>query len=280
MRSALVVTAVLLLTVGCAGPRTTRPPQLVPAWTATGLSNPESAIPDAAGRFLYVSNVAGEGDARDGNGFIAKLGLDGTLLQREWATGLDAPKGLALARGRLFVADVTRLVEIDAATGAVVARFDAPGAKFLNDVAIARDGAVLVADSGTAQVFALRDGRLETWLQHEQLGAVNGLLPERDRLVVTTMRGKLLAVDWDTKAITVLAEGLGDADGVVALGRGAYLVGEWPGRLFHVRADGTSVVLADTRADKRYINDFILVDGLLVVPNWEPSTVSAYRLQR
>ena len=280
MRNASVAFASLVLAAGCATAPPAGPPQLVPAWTTTGLANPESAIPDATGRFLYVSNVAGEGDAVDGNGFIARLGFDGAILERDWATGLDAPKGLALARGRLFVADVTQLVEIDTATGRTIARHAAPGAKFLNDVAVAPDGAVLVADSATAQVFALRDGRMETWLAHADLGAINGLLPERGRLVVTTMRGKLLAVDWGTRAITVLADGLGNADGVVALGRGEYLVSEWPGRLFHVRADGSNQTLVDSRADKRFINDFVLVDGLLVVPNWEPSSVSAYRLER
>jgi hypothetical protein len=279
MRLAIVLLMPLALLAGCAT-APPRAPQLVPAWTATGLANPESAVPDATGRFLYVSNVAGEGDAIDGNGFIARLGLDGKVLEREWARGLDAPKGLALAHGRLFVSDVTRLVEIDTATGAVVARHDAPGSKFLNDVALAPDGAVLVSDSGSARIHAWRDGRMDTWLAHESFGAINGLLPERDRLVVTTMRGKLLAVDWDTRAITELAGDLGNADGVVALGRGAYLVGEWPGRLFHVHADGTATTLQDSREGKRYINDFIVVGDLLVVPNWEPSSVSAYRLER
>ena len=280
MRTASIAFIVLLVASGCASQREVRPPALVPAWTVTGLANPESAILDAGRDFLYVSNVAGEGDARDGNGFIAKVSLDGEVLTREWARGLDAPKGLALAHGRLFVSDVTHLVEIDTATGRVVGKHAADGAKFLNDVALAPDGAVLVADSGTARIFGWRNGRMDTWLAHDELGAINGLLPEPDRLIVTTMRGKLLAIDWKTRAITVLAADLGNADGVASLGRGEYLVSEWPGRLFHVRADGTSSTLLDSRADKRFINDFLLVDGLLVVPNWEPSSISAYRLER
>ena len=121
---------------------------------------------------------------------------------------------------------------------------------------------------------------MSTWLEHESLRSINGLLPEADRLVVTTMQGKLLAVDWKTRAVTQLADGLGNADGVVALGKDAYLVGEWPGRLFHVTSDGKSTVLQDKREAKEYINDFILVGDRLIAPNWEPSSVSAYRLTR
>jgi hypothetical protein len=99
-------------------------------------------------------------------------------------------------------------------------------------------------------------------------------------MVVTTMQGKLLAVDWKTKAITVLAENLGDGDGVAPLGAGAYLVSEWPGRLFHVTPDGAQTVLMDTRTETILLNDFLLVGDTLVVPNWEPSTLTAYRVTR
>lgn len=265
---------------GCATQHASRPPSLAPAWSTSGFANPESALPSERGDFIYVSNVNGEGDARDGNGFISKVSLDGAILQREWVTGLDAPKGLALADGHLYVADVTALVEIDTRSGHAIARHEAAGAGFLNDVAVAPDGTILVSDSAKARIYAWRDGRMDTWLEHALLRSINGLLPESRRLVVTTMQGKLLAVDWNTRAITALAEGLGNADGVVALGDDAYLVGEWPGRLFHVTGAGTVSVLLDSRQAKRYLNDFILVDDQLIVPNWEPGSVSAYRLRR
>jgi hypothetical protein len=281
MRTCLV--AVLTLAVVSACATTTggapRPVRLTPAWTTPGLANPESALLAASGDFLYVSNVAGEGEARDGNGFIARLALDGTVLEREWARGLDAPKGLARRGDTLYVADVAQLVAIDAATGAVRARHPLPGAVFLNDVALAPGGAVLVSDSGSARIFAVDGNAASVWLADPRLDAINGLLAEPDRLVVTTMAGKLLAVDWHTHAITVLADGLGNADGVVALDGGRYLVGEWPGRLFVVAPDGSSTTLLDTRAQKTYLNDFLIVGGRLVVPNWEPGSVTAYDIE-
>ncbi|RNF82085.1 ATP-binding protein [Lysobacter psychrotolerans] len=269
------------LLAGCAGRAPSGgPPKLEALWSTIGLANPESVVPDATGRFLYVSNVNGEGDARDGNGFIARVALDGRLLQREWATGLDAPKGLALVGNRLFVSDVTVLAEIDATTGRLVARHDAPGAGFLNDVVATPGAGILVSDSARSRIYAWRDGRMDVWLEHELLQSANGLLAQTDRLLVTTMRGRLLAVDWNTREIRTLAQGLADADGIAALDDGSFLVSEWPGRLFHVRADGTSSTLLDTRQEKRYWNDFLLRGDLLLVPNWEPGTLSAYRISQ
>lgn len=255
-------------------------PGLAPLWTTPGFANPESVALSADGGFLYVSNVDGEGDARDGNGRIDRLALDGKLLQRGWATGLDGPKGLALRAGILYASDISALMEIDSGSGKVIARHEAVDAGFLNDVAFAPGGEVLVSDSAKSRIYALRDGRLEPWLEHELLRSINGLLPEAGRLVASTMQGRLLAIDWKTREVSVLAQGLGDGDGIAALGDGAYLVSEWPGRLFHVTARGTSSTLLDTREQKHYLNDFLLVGDQLIVPNWEPGSVSAYRLQR
>lgn len=278
--------AAVALLVACAEPAA--PPAVEKAsaelslseWRKTeGLANPESILAAPDGQF-YVSNVNGEGDAKDGNGFIATMAPGGAVLIRDWVTGLDAPKGMALKDGRIFVSDIDRIVEISTSARKVVARHAVRDAKFLNDVALAPDGAVLASDSGGARIYALKEGAVSVWLADAALNSINGLLPEASRLVVTTMDGKLLAVDWTTKAITTLASDLGQADGVAPLGDGAYLVSEWPGRLFEVKADGTSRVVLDTREAKVLLNDFLLIGDTLHVPNWEPGTVTAYRLSR
>ena len=38
--------------------------------------------------------------------------------------------------------------------------------------------------------------------------------------------------------------------------------------------------LMDSRAEKIYLNDFLLVDDVLYQPNWEPGTMTAYRVIR
>src|SRR5207237_1242927 len=76
-----------------------------PLWTLSGLAEPESVAASPDGRTLYVANVGGEGDVRDGNGFISRVSPSGKLIQREWVRGLDAPKGAVVSGGKLYVSD-------------------------------------------------------------------------------------------------------------------------------------------------------------------------------
>ncbi len=255
------------------------PPRLEQVWRIGGLANPESVALSADGAFLYVTNVNGEGEAEDGNGFISRVSVDGQMLEREFARGLDAPKGIMLGGDALYVADINEMVVLDAATGAIRRRVPTPGAQFLNDLTFAPDGNVLIADSGGARIYAIRTDTAEVWLEHELLDSINGFLPEPERLLVTTMAGRLLAIDYQSRAVTVLADGLGDADGIAALGGDRYLVSEWPG-LMHVvnAADGTHETIMDSRAENRFLNDFLLVGDVLYQPHWEPSEFTAYRV--
>src|SRR5262245_28410939 len=130
MRAICTALASLLLTVSAAAAA-----QPVEVWRVAGVSNPESVLFDSAANILYVSNVAGDAAEKDGKGFISRLSQDGKILDLEWVTGLDAPKGLAQAGDTLYVSDIDSLVAIDIKTGTIAKRYPAAGAKFLNDVA-------------------------------------------------------------------------------------------------------------------------------------------------
>jgi len=279
------VLAGLSLVAGCGQPsapaaETAPEIRLELVWRTQGLANPESAALSADGAFLYVTNVNGEGAAKDGNGFIARVSMDGRILEREWARGLNAPKGIMRGGNALYVADIDEMVVVDAASGVVRRRVPAPGALFLNDLAFAPDGRVLIADSQNARIYAVRSDTAEVWAEGALLDSVNGLYAEPDRLIVTTMAGRLLAIDYQTRSISVLAEGLGDADGIAPLGGGEYLVSEWPGLMHVVAVDGTHRTIIDSRTKDVYLNDFLWVGDMLYQPNWEPSTMTAYRVVR
>ena len=103
------------------------------AQTLTGFSYPESIISD--GKYLYVTNI-GEGAnpaAADSNGYVSKLTLDGKIIAKKWTNEkLNAPKGTAIIKDILYVADLNRIVCISVNTGKKVKeiKLDRYGASF------------------------------------------------------------------------------------------------------------------------------------------------------
>jgi sugar lactone lactonase YvrE len=286
--SALLATSLVILGPV---PAPAAPPVLV--WEAHGFHAPESARYDAKRKVLYISNINGDPAAKDGNGTISRLSPDGRMLQADWVTGLDAPKGLALQRDRLFVADIDTLVEIDVTNGRIVARFHAKGAKFLNDVTAEAGGNIYVSDMQGGTVYRLHEGVLSQWLPNDKraLCSPNGLYAARDHLVVgcwsqvvdefdTVEAGHLKGVDYRDKRIYDIGHGkpIGHIDGVEPDGRRGYYLTDWlAGRLLHMDAAGDVTVLAvigQGAADEGWIPS----RHLLVVPMMNDDVVRAYRV--
>jgi DNA-binding beta-propeller fold protein YncE len=231
--------------------------QAVKIWETPGFKNPESALYDKAAAVVYVSNVNGEATGKDGNGFISTVSLDGKVLVMEWVKGLDAPKGLAMAGGKLYTADIDKLVEIDPASGRILNRYEAQNAKFLNDVAADASGNVYVSDMATNTIWRLANGTFEIFLSDEKLESPNGLLAAGDDLIVgswgvmtdgmaTKVPGHLKAVSLTDKSIRSLGAGtpIGNLDAVEPLGDDAFLVTDWvAGKVIRLGRDGTVQVL-------------------------------------
>jgi len=123
----------------------------------TGFAGPERVLHDAVRDRYLVSNVNGDANAADGNGFISVLSPDGEVSDLKWIEGgkhgveLDAPKGLAVNDGVLYVADISRVRLFDAESGAPVGEIAIPGSTFLNGVTVDASGTVYVTDSGPPQ---------------------------------------------------------------------------------------------------------------------------------
>ena len=242
------------------------------------LDSPESVIPNSRADFLYVSNVNGEGDEKNSAGYIARVSLNGELIEKHWVAGLNAPKGLALLGDTLFVSDIDQLVSIDTTKGEIKARVDFPGAKFLNDV-IKLGDQLLVSDSGNARIYKYEEGNVSIWLEDERLGGINGLLVEDGNLLITTMdAGALLSLDLETMTLSLIADGMTNADGLSVLDDGSYLVSSWPGRLYHVKESGEVNMLLDTQATPVFLNDFYILENTLIIPNWQPGSLQFYRI--
>jgi sugar lactone lactonase YvrE len=261
-------------------------------WEVKGLAQPESVVQDPATGSIYVTNIAGAIMQKDGNGFIARLRPDGTIIEREWVKGLNAPTGMALHDRTLFVADVDELIEINVASGEIAKRHEAKGAVFLNDVAVGEDGTVYVSDTPMNTIWRLKDGTLEPWLANDTLNGPNGLLPQGDQLIVASFGklpgegqkqelGGLLVVDLEDQSVSKLGSGepIGNLDGLQLLQPGVYLVTDWAaGVLYRVDAKGKAdrlIKLSKGSADLIYLPD----KKIVLIPIMLNNSLVAYALE-
>jgi sugar lactone lactonase YvrE len=199
-------------------------------WRASGFTTPESVIYDAANERLIVSNTDGRPADVAGNGNLSLLSMEGRVIARSWAIGMDEPKGMAIHGDRLYVADITRIHVVDLETGKIVETVAPEGAVFLNDVTASASGEVYVTDMMSNAIYRYKDGTVELWLKDDRLDMPNGILAADDCLIVgawgkgmkadfsTEVPGGLRAVDIATKAITQvpLAESFANIDGLVS----------------------------------------------------------------
>jgi hypothetical protein len=261
-------------------------------WETSGFVAPESVVFDQERELLYVSNMGtwGEGSIA-GDGFVSRVSVDGRILELRWVTGLDNPKGLALANHRLYVGDDADLVEVDPKAGTVTARYapaDGPGG--FNDCTADPDGNVYVFERRLASVFRLRAGQLERWatIDVDQSGGPNGLLAEHDRLLLggwarrgpdgREQPGRISTLSFADQSLGRLgSQTIDHPDGIEPDGRGGYTVTDWEtGDLWHILPDGKATpvfTLPRGAADHHYV----VARHLLLIPLVLDDAVRAYR---
>jgi DNA-binding beta-propeller fold protein YncE len=122
----------------------------------SGFEAPESVI--KSGDRLFVSNIGGakpDPMALDSNGFISELSADGRVIHQKFQKGLlNAPKGLAVVKDVVYVADVNRVVGFNAHSGEQVFEVGIP-VKMLNDLCKVDDKHVCVSETVSGQVLLI-----------------------------------------------------------------------------------------------------------------------------
>ncbi len=256
---------------------------LTPKWTTEAtLRVPESVLLDSKNGVLYVSSIDGTPDNKDGNGFISQIALDGQIKNLKWATGLDAPKGMGIFDNNLYVADISRLVTIDLATGKITNSLEIEGATFLNDVTVDKAGTVYVSDSNTGKIHAVKGGKAEVYFEGAETKGVNGLLALGNELYVVNFSSGVNYKLSPEKKITKFSTTAEGADGVVPVGKDEYLVSSWHGVISYVNSKGESKILLDTRGQKVSAADieFDPKTKTLFVPTFNSNTVMAYTFSK
>lgn len=244
----------------------------------TAFKVPESVLYDGKNKVLYVANIDGQPDGKDGKGSIGKLGLDGKIIEVDWVSGLNAPKGMALVKNMLWVSDLDQVVVIDITKGEIVKRIPIEGSKFLNDVTADPSGNIYVSDSRDKKIYLIRKDQPSLYM--EGLAGPNGLLHHQGRLLVLD-NGTMNEVKAD-KTLNKIAEGMaGGTDGIEHVEKKEYLVSCWSGTVYYVYPDGRKEELLNTTADKINSADigYDAKNRIVYVPTFWKNNVVAYLLK-
>jgi hypothetical protein len=282
--------------------------------TATELKTPESVIYVPNENVLFVSNIDGAPDGKDNQGFISKVSpLNGSIIELNWVTGLNAPKGMTITNNNitnntlLYVSDITDLVEIDANSGKIINRYNAPGSGFLNDVASDNQGHVYVSDTVTNTIYRLdtknlgdnstnnSNASLQVWLQTPELNGPNGLYVDNsnNKLIVASLgafsnpAGSIRVVDLQNRTVNSLgtegtAAPIGGLDGIEAdsTGRYYYVTDNAGGKLYVVNSNGTGYETLDLQNQGAADLGVILDENLIIIPMMQDNKLEAYRMIR
>lgn len=269
-------------------------PATQPAWKAEqvavveGMNVPESVLVDPATGTAYVSNVeAGPGQAwtADGKAFIARLSPGGKLDVLRWREStkpcpLNAPKGMCLSVGFLYVADIDRVVRFPLAGGAAGEVVEGVRGRQLNDMA-SREKAVYVSDTGAGKIYQIdRSPPREV----KAPKTVNG---------ITFFKDRMFAVSWGLHEVYELdpagkkeptpfglAPHFKSLDGIEVLGDGTFVVSDFvAGRVCTISPDRKTVrtlaavkTPADIGVDRKR--------SLLYVPQFDHKKVVIYALAK
>ncbi|HEY0109072.1 MAG TPA: hypothetical protein VGB67_05535 [Fibrella sp.] len=256
---------------------------LKPVWeTDTTLRTPECVLFDPAKNVLYVACINGNPTLENKGSYLTKLSPDGKVIQLKFTENLNSTKGMGILGDKLYVTEMTNVVEIALSSGKILNRYPIEGAKFLNDIAIdTRNGVVYITDSNDSKIWALTKGKASLVLAGAPLKGPNGLLFENNQLLIGNGDGSLLTMDPGTKKLGTIAKGMGGIDGIIALGNKQYVVTEWGGKIWHIQADGTTELKMDTSTAKINSADigYNPTTKMLYVPTFFHNTVKAYSLK-
>jgi len=276
-------------------------PATTPTWSLEGFAKPESVLAD--GEVYLVSNVNGEATDKDDNGFISKVGADGKIIELKWIDGakadveLNAPKGMGILGGVLYVSDIDTVRKFDAKTGAPLGAIAIANATFLNDIAAPADGKTLyVSDSaigpdfepkGTAAIYAITGDEAPRALEISAIGLPNGVdvevTPAGDVVYFNGFDDSKVVHRFDiaTKTDTTVAVPGGGLDGLAVVKDGDmtwYVVTSWEtGSVYKIDKDGKATVIASGLKGPADL-EVDVAKKLVIVPLMMENRIAAFPL--
>lgn len=177
---------------------------VTPLLRIIGLQTPESFQFDPQTKHYFISNIVGAPAARNGNAYISRLTEKGEMDIQQFIIGLDTPAGIAFWQNYLFVADLDKIKGFDPGTGQKIFELElkSRGARFLNDVAAAKDR-LYISDIGAGMIVEIVPD-LKAYDQSSVKIYRDPLLEGPNGMSLHPVTGRLTIVTWQSGRILEL----------------------------------------------------------------------------
>ncbi|MEE9439328.1 MAG: hypothetical protein V3V14_10040 [Saprospiraceae bacterium] len=224
--------------------------KLSPKWMSDSiLITSESLIYDDKTSNYYVSCINGVPPTKkDGDGFIAIIDSRGNIVNSKWLSGLNAPKGIVIKGNQIIVTDIDELVIINKSKGEIEKRLLIPGAKFLNDIALAPDGSLYFTDSSTNTIYRYSDDKVTLYKRDKNFGGCNGIFVDHETIhVVGFDSGDISSIDIDSKKVTNHGKSIVPGGDGIAPWQGGFIMSNWNGEVYYIDALYKATKVLDTK---------------------------------
>lgn len=235
------------------------------ALQVTDLQTPYGFLADASGDEYFISNVNGEPEVKDNNGFITKLDPSGKVLKLRFIAGgegnttLHAPKGMAIVDRILYVTDLDTVRGFDKRTGkpALTVSFNRYAGTSLADLAYDGHGLLYASDTEANTIYRIdttRQYAITVLVQDASLAGPRGLAvhPKTGNLIVGSwLKGKILEVKPDGTVTELVSNSFfssrfNNLDGIDFDSQGNMYVSDFTGgKIWRMRPDRHFEVIAE-----------------------------------
>lgn len=250
--------------------------------TIKGFHHIESVVAD--GRYLYAGDIGKNltPDAKDGDGKIWKLDSKGTVLDSTFVKEtLNAPKGLVVDKGVLFLTDIDRVLAIELKTGTTLYQIDfSAAAHFLNDIAVWDSNTLYVSATDNNKLFKvnLANKSFTEVIIDKPIAGINGLFCSKKGSLLyvnglgsaNKANGVVGYINLKNNTFTQLASAEGLYDGLVVVNEVLY-ASNWVA--FEKKGILLSIQLSDHRINRLPLSepiagpaDFIINGNTMIVP--------------
>ena len=127
-----------------------------------GIKNPECVFYDKETETLFVSNVNGGTLEFNDDGFISQLNINGEILNEKLVVNLNAPKGIYVKEGLIYVTDINRLIIYDLLRKGRDTIFVFDNAQSLNDIVVDDDGRIFISDFHADKLFIVNEQNISS----------------------------------------------------------------------------------------------------------------------